>query len=152
MTQRAAFALFLLLSACGDETREGVTIRVGQVDVRVQVARTHEERRRGLQGVTSLAPDEGMLFLYRRPGTRRIWMKGCKIDLDVAFLDEQGRVVQVTTLRAPASDEEAPQAVSSKRPSALVLETNAGWFERNGLGTGTHVVLPPSLDLRDADP
>jgi uncharacterized membrane protein (UPF0127 family) len=102
--------------------------------------------------VTALPEDEGMLFLYRRAGTRTMWMQGCAIDLDIAFLDEHGRILQLSTLRARRSTGKEPQRASSAQPAAMVLEMAAGWFARHGAGIGTTVVLPADVDRGNADP
>lgn len=129
-----------------------VSIRVEHVPLKVRVVSSHADRARGLGGVTSLAPGEGMLFLYREPRTQRFWMKDCLIALDIAFLDEAGRVLQVDTLEPPAHAGQEPARTRLPRPSAMVLETAAGFFEKHGLGEGSRVVLPESVRRENADP
>lgn len=143
-------AMALLLPACGTNATT-VVLRVEGHEVEARVVRRVEDRRRGLQGVTSLGPNEGMLFLYREPGTRTIWMKGCKIDLDIAFIDARGRIQQIETLVAQEAGWPA-EIARSRQPAMMVLEMPAGWFERNALGVGAEVFVPASVDVHDADP
>ena len=44
-------------------------IEIGDKVYNVEIARTEEEKMKGLQGKTSLASDEGMLFIYDEPKT-----------------------------------------------------------------------------------
>lgn len=150
--------LVLLVPACADAPRNespsgpaSIVLHVGDVEIQARVAMTHEARRRGLQGVARLAATEGMLLVYRRPGTRSIWMKDTLVALDVAFLDARGRILQLVTLPPPAGGEAEPARARSRGPSQYVLEMPAGFFARHGLGVGTRVVLPTSVDPSQAD-
>ena len=44
-----------------------INIRIASKKYKVQVAETDEEKQKGLQGVTSLPEDEGMLFVFEEP-------------------------------------------------------------------------------------
>lgn len=70
-------------------------IEIGDKIYNVEVAKTDEEKIRGLQGRTSLGSDEGMLFIYEEPGNIAFWMKDTEIPLDIVFMDEDGEVISV---------------------------------------------------------
>lgn len=70
-------------------------IEIGDKIYNVEVARTDEEKIKGLQGKTSLGSDEGMLFIYEEPGNIAFWMKDTEIPLDIVFMDEDGEVISV---------------------------------------------------------
>lgn len=70
-------------------------IEVGNKVYNVEVAKTEEEKVKGLQGKTSLAPDEGMLFVYDEPDTIAFWMKDTEIPLDIVFINEDEEVISV---------------------------------------------------------
>nr|DAN43588.1 MAG TPA: hypothetical protein [Caudoviricetes sp.] len=70
-------------------------IEIGDKIYNVEVARTDEEKIKGLQGKTSLDSDEGMLFIYEEPGNIAFWMKDTEIPLDIVFMDEDGEVISV---------------------------------------------------------
>ena len=60
------------------------------------VSYTHlDVYKRQLQGKTSLASDEGMLFIYEEPDTVAFWMKDTDIPLDIVFIDEDEEVISV---------------------------------------------------------
>lgn len=68
------------------------------------VAKTEEERRKGLQDRDILPLDEGMLFVFPKEGTRQFWMKDTKIALDQISINSAEDVVQVYEAQ-PESDE-----------------------------------------------
>jgi uncharacterized membrane protein (UPF0127 family) len=57
----------------------------------VELAADDTSRRRGLGGRNRLLPGAGMLFVHTDDAIRGYWMYDCLIDIDVAFLDRDGR-------------------------------------------------------------
>lgn len=109
---------------------------------RAEVASTEPERARGLMGRAQLATDACMIFLYDQEGTYRIWMKNCLIALDVAWVDAEGRVVELVAgvpppspLRVYRSDADYPNYGGSV-PSRSFVEFPAGTIKRLGLKKG----------------
>lgn len=70
-------------------------IEIGDKEYNVEVARTEEEKVKGLQEKESLGEDEGMLFVYDEPQEIVFWMKDTAIPLDIVFMDEDGEVISV---------------------------------------------------------
>ncbi len=70
-------------------------IEIGDKKYNVTCARTEEERIKGLQGVTELKEDEGMLFFFDEPQTVDFWMKDTKVPLDIIFIDEDMEVISI---------------------------------------------------------
>ena len=64
----------------------------------VKLALDEASREKGLGGVASLAPDEGMLFVFPDSQTRNFWMVDCLMDIDIAFVDPFGFVTAVHTM------------------------------------------------------
>ena len=53
---------------------EKVIVNIGNKTYNCQLAKTEEQRRKGLMDVDYLAPDEGMLFEFDEEGTHEFWM------------------------------------------------------------------------------
>lgn len=70
-------------------------IEIGDKEYNVTCAKTEEERIKGLQGVTELKEDEGMLFFFDEPQTVAFWMKDTLIPLDIIFIDEDMEVISI---------------------------------------------------------
>jgi uncharacterized protein len=70
----------------------------GADTVRAEIARTDQERQRGLMFRESVPDGTGMLFVFPRAEVQGIWMKDTYVPLDVAFLDAQFRVLNIEHL------------------------------------------------------
>ena len=71
------------------------TIHIGDKEYNVKEAHTEEEKRKGLQGVTKLPKNEGMLFFFDEPQEVSIWMQNTLIPLDIIFIDDDNEVIKV---------------------------------------------------------
>lgn len=110
----------------------------GAVFVRVEIARTRQELSRGLMWRTELEADAGMLFVFDNDAPLTFWMKNTPLPLDIIFLDSRGTVLNVAAETTPYS--EAP--IRSSGPARYVLEVNAGYAAKHGIGPGAVVELP----------
>lgn len=72
-------------------------IHIGNKEYKVQEAHTEEEKEKGLQGVSSLPEDQGMLFFFEEPQEVSMWMKDTLIPLDIIFINEDNEVIKVVT-------------------------------------------------------
>jgi hypothetical protein len=113
--------------------------------VHVEAALTADEWSRGLMYRAAMSENDGMLFKY--PDRRRhgFWMRNTRIALDIAFFNEDGRIV---TLHAGMKPEQEEPRYESGLPVQYALEVNAGWFQKRGIRVGDRVLLPQ--DAKDA--
>ena len=109
-------------------------------EVRVEVAATLDERQRGLMFRQELAEDAGMLFLFAREVQTGFWMRNTYVPLDIAYIGADRRVIAI---KQGKPLDETPLTPGEKY--LYVLELNAGWFERHGMGPGAVVTLPGGL-------
>ena len=70
-------------------------IHIGNKEYKVQESHTEEEKEKGLQGVSSLPEDQGILFFFEEPQEVSMWMKDTLIPLDIIFINEDNEVVKV---------------------------------------------------------
>ena len=110
-----------------------------RVPVQVEVADTEEERRRGLMGRSALAEDAGMRFVFDGEQQLSFWMKDTLIPLSIAFMDSEGRIVDIQDMQ-PLDD--VPPHYVSAEPAQYALEVNQGFFEKRGVMVGDIVELP----------
>ncbi len=105
--------------------------------VRVELARTAEERARGLMFRRSLEPDAGMLFLFEQSEVQSFWMRNTLIPLDLLFLGEDRAVIGIVERAAPRTD----TGRSVGKPSRYVLEVAGGEAAAHGVGPGARAVF-----------
>ena len=94
-----------------------------------------EDRAMGLMFRPSLASDHGMLFVFERPDFHGIWMKNCKFPIDIVWLDEARRVVDVAASVPPCKADPCPVYLPMRRAS-YVVEMGAGQAGREKVGRG----------------
>lgn len=94
------------------------TIHIGDKEYNVKEAHTEEEKRKGLQGVTELPKNEGMLFFFDEPQEVSMWMQNTLIPLDIIFIDDDNEVIKVVQ---GVPNDETPIVVQD---TLYVLEVN----------------------------
>ena len=109
-------------------------------EVRVEIAADPETRARGLMFRPSLSDDRGMLFLFPATDVQSFWMKDTLIPLDIVWLDEQGRVVDIEANVPPCKADPCP-SYTPDGPAVYVLEIAAGEASRHGLAPGAIVQI-----------
>ena len=110
-----------------------------EVEVQVEIADTDPERQRGLMGRTALPEDQGMLFVFGGEQELSFWMKNTLIPLSIAYIDSQGRIVDIQDMKP--LDDDPPHYVSAE-PARYALEVNQGFFEERGVEVGDSAELP----------
>ena len=74
---------------------EKIIVNIGNKVYNCQLAKTEEDRRKGLMDVDYLAPDEGMLFEFDEEGTHEFWMKNTPLELTQISINEDDEVESV---------------------------------------------------------
>jgi uncharacterized membrane protein (UPF0127 family) len=105
----------------------------------VEWAVTPEERSCGLSNRFSLDENKGMLFVYKSTRPLSFWMKDTHVLLSIAFLDKDGRIINIETM----TPNQTQIKYRSVRPALYALETNRGWFQSHGIGIGDRVNIKP---------
>ena len=135
-----AFLLSLVLALNPYQT-DGGTVGVKGQRFLAEVARTDQEKAKGLMYRTNLAKDRCMFFVYDEDGYHAIWMKNCLIALDVVWVKADGTVVEIKENAPPlsmmfrGSDGDIP-SYGGKVLSRYFLEFSAGTVRRLKLQVG----------------
>jgi len=108
--------------------------------VRAEVARSPAEREEGLMNRETLPAGRGMLFVFPDLQIRSFWMKNTFLPLDIAYLDDELRIVDLQTMEPQSED-----LHSSAMPAMFALEVPAGWFAEREIEIGdqAQVVFGP---------
>ncbi len=110
------------------------TLKVGMHSIRAQLAITPLQRQIGLMHRREMPTHEGMLFVFDEPSQQCFWMRNTLIPLSIAFLADDGTVVNIADMKPQSDDSHC-----SARPVRYALEMNQGWFAKRGVKSGTRI-------------
>ncbi len=108
----------------------------GSDTVRAEVARTAEERGRGLMFRDAVPDGTGMLFVWDTEAERSLWMQNTYVALDVAFIDRNFTIVDIQQMEPETTD-----IHDGAKPAMFVLEVPQGWFAGKGIVVGDRCQL-----------
>ncbi len=108
---------------------------LGARELNAELAITPAAIQKGLMWRTNIADTDAMLFVFGRPHQTAFYMRNVPMDIDVAYLDPEGVILEIHRLERFNTN---PVPSSSSRIQ-FVLETAEGWFNRHGISTGTVV-------------
>ena len=122
------------LATTADPALPRLKLQAGSHTLQVEVAATPQHRQTGLMGRTKLADDAGMLFVFEQKGTHCFWMKNTLIPLSIAFLADDGSVVNLADMQPQTRDFHC-----AHEPVRYALEVKQGGFKRRGIEAGSMV-------------
>lgn len=108
-----------------------IELTAGMHRIEAEVVNTQETRMRGLMERKAMPVQRGMLFVFDADGHHCMWMKNTLLPLSVAFLDAEGRIVNVEEMKPQTENNHC-----AAKPARYALEMNAGWFSRRGIKAG----------------
>lgn len=114
------------------------TLRIGGHALRAEVVATPDQRSKGLMFREKLGRNDGMLFIFDEPGYHAMWMMNTLIPLSVAFLDGEGRILNILDMEPKTLDSHAAAG-----PARYAVETNKGWFAERRIKAGDKVAGLP---------
>lgn len=110
----------------------------GQVAFTVELADEPYEIQTGMMFRQTIGEDEGMLFDIGRTRVAFFWMRNTLIPLDIIFIDEQGRIINIAANATPLSE----KTLTSQGPARGVLEIRGGGAAELGIASGDVVRHP----------
>lgn len=102
--------------------------------IEAEVAANDQNRQVGLMNRKSMAQQRGMLFVFPQANTHCMWMRNTLLPLSVAFLDEDGVIINVEDMQPQTENNHC-----ARRPARYALEMNLGWFAQRGLKPGARL-------------
>jgi len=100
----------------------------------VEVANDPIKRECGLMNRKSMGKNNGMLFKFPYSYRLSFWMKNTYIPLDIAYVDEKGKILQIEQM-IPLNT----RAVVSNNECRYALEVNKDWFKQNDIKIGNYI-------------
>ncbi len=139
-------ALLLVALLCNTALAQGApqprlpttTLSAGMHKIVAELALTPQQQAIGMMMRREMGASEGMLFVNDTPGVRCFWMRNTLVALSIAFLADDGRIVNLADMQ-PQSD----QQHCSTEPVRFALEMQQGWFARRNIKPGFKLGGPP---------
>ena len=138
MSRPALYRLSLLagmlfsLSASAEMPR--MELSVGFHRIEAEVAANQENRALGLMHRKSMGSNQGMLFVFPVAARHCMWMRNTFLPLSVAFLDDEGKILNIEDMQPQTEDNHCAGA-----PARFALEMNRGWFADKGIKPGQRI-------------
>jgi len=136
--------LLALCSAplCAQTPLPEITLSIGGHKLTAEVAANDNSRTTGLMHRRMMPENRGMLFVFAYTQPQSFWMMNTYLPLSIAFVDEQGVIVNIADMK-PLTTDPHPSA----KPAKYALEMNQGWFAKRGIKAGARID-----GLKDAPP
>jgi hypothetical protein len=110
-------------------------IMLDNVTITVEIADDAEKIERGLMYREGLPEGQGMLFAFEREHNYQFWMMNMKINLDMIWLNTDGKVVHIVENAEPCIDalHTSMCTYNPDEPALYVLEVNSGFVKKYGI-------------------
>ena len=113
-------------------------LHAGMYNISAEVAQSPGERQIGLMHRRSMPVNDGMLFVFEDAQLHCFWMKNTLLPLSIAFLADDGSIVNIEDMQANSEATHCP-----KRKVRYALEMNQGWFAKRGQKPGMKLTGEP---------
>ena len=134
----------LALCACGSKQTDAGGLNITEVTfpngqkVTAETMIQQIDQMRGMMFRDSLAKDRGMLFVHPAEGKYPYWMYQCRIPLDIIWMNQDRRIVEISANTPPCPSKAAHECPSfgGHENARYVLELAGGGAALYGLKLG----------------
>ncbi len=117
-----------------------IELKIGKTSIQAEVASTPASQQLGLMYRKELATNTGMLFIFNDKAGHCFWMKNTLIPLSIAFLDDDGKIINIEEMLPQTEENHCPT-----RATRFALEMNREWFSNRKYTPGTVVTGLPKF-------
>lgn len=116
------------------------TVIIEDKEINVEVARTNDERSKGLSNREKLDENSGMVFVFDKNTKPSFWMKDTKIALDIIWINDD-KIVSINKNVEPEPNKKDSELKKYPAPSEIdyVLEVNSGFSDKYNIKAGSTV-------------
>ncbi len=113
---------------------QAIELSAGMHRIEAEVAGNAAQRQIGLMNRPTMPPNHGMLFVFEGPDMHCFWMRNTMLPLSIAFLGNDGRIVNIEDMAPQTDTSHCP-----REPVRYALEMNQGWFAKRGFKAGDKI-------------
>ncbi|MBI2032764.1 MAG: DUF192 domain-containing protein [Candidatus Levybacteria bacterium] len=114
---------------------------LGDQEVKLEIAKSLEQKQTGLSRREKLEKESGMLFTFDEKGYYPFWMKDMRFSLDIIFLNDKKIVTIYKNVNPPKGEENPSTLYVPDEPANRVLEINAGLSDEFGIKDGDTIEI-----------
>ena len=115
-----------------------IELKTGIYRIQAELADTPKAREVGLMNRTSMPTNSGMLFVFEQKAGHCFWMNNTKIPLSIAFITDDGKIVNIEEMQAETTSNHCPKVAVR-----YALEMNKQWFAERVIVPGTVIIGLP---------
>ena len=120
--------------AGAQQTAPYLALNAGIHRIKAEIAADQPTRMQGLMQRRRLPANLGMLFVFPVADRHCMWMRNTLIPLSVAFLDAEGKILNIENMQPQTEENHCASA-----PAHFALEMNSGWFASKGIRAGQRI-------------
>ena len=126
----------LSLHNSGIVNNDSAEVKIGNSRITVKIAKTVDEKYKGLSDRKKLAENEGMLFLHQRMDSHEYVMRNMNFDLDFIFIRDKD-IVDI----AKNVSKDYKGVIKGATMYNKVLEMPGGWTSKNNIKLGGEIMI-----------
>lgn len=126
-----------LLASVGAQAQSSlpvIPLTTGIYAIQAEVASNDAAREKGLMFRKEMPANAGMLFVFDQKAGHCFWMKNTDLALSIAFIADDGTIVNIEDMKPQTEDNHCPKAAVR-----YALEMNKGWFAQKGIKAGAKI-------------
>ena len=123
--------LLLSAAAWAQNAMPVMELSAGFHRIEAEVAANDQNRQVGLMNRKAMPQQRGMLFVFTQNNTHCMWMRNTLIPLSVAFIDDEGYIINIEDMQPQTEDNHC-----ARQPARYALAMNLGWFAQRGIKPG----------------
>jgi uncharacterized membrane protein (UPF0127 family) len=132
-----ALAVIIVSLSCNSFAQQNIglptiELKTGIYRIQAELADTPKAREVGLMNRTSMPSNSGMLFVFEQKAGHCFWMNNTKIPLSIAFIADDGKIVNIEEMQAETTNNHCPKVAIR-----YALEMNKQWFSERVIVPGT---------------
>lgn len=144
------YLMVLLLVVCcaapasaagGDAPDWAVAVFPSGAEFSLEIAADPASRARGYMFRESVGRREGMLFIFESAERHGIWMRNCLVPLDIIWLDDHFRVVDIARDSQPCLAGQDCPSMQPLKPASYVIEVAGGTAAEQDLRLGALIEI-----------
>ncbi|MFH1201416.1 MAG: DUF192 domain-containing protein [Candidatus Omnitrophota bacterium] len=114
-----------------------MAVCIKDICLEAEIADSAPKRTQGLMSRDGLSGNQAMFFIYQEDLRHGIWMKNMKFPLDIIWVSQDKRIVDIKADAAPCKT--YCEVFIPRLKSRYVLEVNAGFVKANNIKIGDSV-------------